>query len=107
MNWSLTVVKTVRLVGVLLGTVLSTGLLLMPVAQAAPLCRTVANHQVCVLKITRSAKYYWEYRAVVQVDDQRRPMARYNCRTHEYIRRDGQRLPDDVAAQAICAFFKQ
>lgn len=103
----MTVVKTVRWVGGFWGVVLAISLLLVPVAQAAPLCRTVADHQVCVLKITRSAKYYWEYRAVVQVDDQRRPMARYNCRNHEYVRRDGQRIPDDVATQVICAFFKQ
>ncbi len=100
-------VRTLGLVGKLLGLVFSISLLLAPVAQAAPLCRTVADHQVCVLKITRSAKYYWEYRAVVQVDDQRRPMARYNCRTHEYIHHDGQRVSDDIATQVICAFFKQ
>ena len=91
----------------LLGLVLVLLVSLVPTAQAAPLCRTIAHHQVCILKITRSAKYYWEYRAVVQVDDKRRPMGRYNCRTHEYIRRDGQRISDDIANQAICAFFKQ
>ena len=100
-------VKMLCLIGEFLALVLSLNLLVGPVVQAAPLCRTVADHQVCVLKITRSAKYYWEYRAVVQVDQRQRPMARYNCRTHEYIRRDGQHISDDIATQVICALFKQ
>ncbi|ESA38893.1 hypothetical protein N836_30665 [Leptolyngbya sp. Heron Island J] len=100
-------VKILCLIGEFLGLVLSLSLLLGPVAQAAPLCRTVADHQVCVLKITRSAKYYWEYRAVVQVDQQHRPMARYNCRTHEYIRRDGKHIPDDIATQVICSLLNK
>ncbi|NEQ52136.1 MAG: hypothetical protein F6K11_18675 [Leptolyngbya sp. SIO3F4] len=91
----------------MLGLLLLNGLWLMPPVQAAPLCRTLSDHQVCVLKITRSAKYYWEYRAVVQVDNNRRPMGRYNCRTREYISHDGKHIADDIATQVICAFFKQ
>ena len=90
-----------------LGLILVSVWLLAPAAVAAPLCRSVADHQVCVLKITRSAKYYWEYRAVVQVDDERRAMARYNCRTREYVSSDGKRILDDVATEVICGLFKQ
>ena len=100
-------VKNLCLIGEFLVLVLSLNLSIGPMAHAAPLCRTVAEHQVCVLKITRSAKYYWEYRAVVRVDQKQRPMARYDCRTHEYIRRDGQHISDDIAAQVICALFKK
>lgn len=75
-------------------------------AWAAPLCRTVAHQQICVLKITRSAKYYWEYRAVVQVGDIRRPMGRYNCRTGEYLDRRGKSTADDVGTRVICSLFK-
>ncbi|MEM9484490.1 MAG: hypothetical protein AAGA83_12445 [Cyanobacteria bacterium P01_F01_bin.116] len=94
------------LMGWLLALVLAMGLW-TPAVQAAPLCRTVGEHQVCILQITRSAKYYWEYRAVVKVDDKRRPMGRYSCRTGEYISRNGDHVPDDIAAQVICAFFKR
>ncbi|MEM8612827.1 MAG: hypothetical protein AAGF93_12480 [Cyanobacteria bacterium P01_H01_bin.105] len=108
---TVTMVRKLRLLGALMALMMLFSLSPRPlphlVAQAAPLCRTVANHQVCILKITRSAKYYWEYRAVVQVDDKRRPMARYNCRTRDYVRRDGKHIPDDLAIQVICAFFKQ
>ncbi|MEM7795397.1 MAG: hypothetical protein AAF579_13235 [Cyanobacteria bacterium P01_C01_bin.118] len=87
--------------------VLSASWWFIPTAQAAPLCRTVNNQQVCVLKITRSAKYYWEYRAVVEVDNFRRPMGRYDCRTKDYVNKNGQRTAEDVGAQVICSFFKQ
>lgn len=80
---------------------------LIPTAQAAPQCRTVSNQQVCVLKITRSAKYYWEYRAVVKVDNSRRPMGRYDCRTRAYVDKNGKRIEEDVGAQVICSFFRQ
>ena len=98
--------RVLCLVGGLLGLMLACGLLATPAAKAAPLCRPVADHQVCVLKMTRSAKYYWEYRALVQIDGKNRPMARYNCRTREYVRRDGERIRDDVATEVICKFFK-
>ncbi|MEO0868756.1 MAG: hypothetical protein AAFY17_09975 [Cyanobacteria bacterium J06642_11] len=78
-----------------------------PVAMAAPLCRTIDNHQVCILKITRSAKYYWEYRAIVKIDDKQRPMGRYNCRTRKYLRRDGETIDGDPGTQVICSLFKQ
>lgn len=90
-----------------LGLILLSALVLTPAAQAAPLCRTVADHQVCVVKITRSAKYYWEYRAIVEIDHKRRPMERYDCRTHTYISRAGKQILDDIATQVICSFFKQ
>lgn len=54
----------------------------VPKALAAPLlCRTVANHQVCVLSIKRSAKNFWDYRVQLQVDGKPHPQERYNCRS--------------------------
>ncbi|MEM6253762.1 MAG: hypothetical protein AAF821_12650 [Cyanobacteria bacterium P01_D01_bin.156] len=93
--------------GWLVGVLITSSLVFMPVAQAAPLCRTVANHQICILKITRSAKHYWEYRAIVKIDQQRRPMGRYNCRTGSYLNRQGKSTPKDLGTQVICSFFKQ
>lgn len=97
------IVQRLALLG--LSLILISGL--TPAAEAAPLCRTVADHQVCVVKITRSAKYYWEYRAIVDIDHKRRPMGRYNCRTHTYVSREGKQTPNDIATQVICSFFKQ
>ena len=105
-----------RLLGPLFVALLMGGIAFGPAtaAQATPLCRTVSEqpaeqsvtHHVCILKITRSAKYYWEYRAIVKIDDHKRPMGRYNCRTGDYVRRDGEHVSQDLGTQVICSFFK-
>lgn len=85
-------------------------LLLWPLpATATPLCRTINNHQVCILKITRSAKNHWEYRAAVSVDGQKRPMETYNCRTQFRIPKTGAPISfaADEAGTLICSYFKK
>ncbi len=78
-------------------------------AQATSPCRQVNGHEVCIQRMKRSAKRYWEYRASVKVDGVSRPMERYDCR-------DRLRLPDagtfvpywqDEAVDVVCALFKQ
>ncbi|MGK7890960.1 MAG: hypothetical protein AB4042_16640 [Leptolyngbyaceae cyanobacterium] len=65
-------------------------------AQAAPICRQVGDHQVCILDIKRSAKNYWEYRAVVKIDDEPQPKAVYNCRDRtRTLPKTGQVVPFD------------
>jgi hypothetical protein len=76
-----------------------------PSAQAKPLvCRTVNQQQVCILQIKRSAKNYWEYRATVQIDGERRPQEIYDCRHQRRIQRDGSSEPfqADGAGPIIC-----
>lgn len=48
-------------------------------AGAAMTCHTVAGQRLCLESIKRSAKYFWQYRAVVSVDGQPQPEAVYNC----------------------------
>lgn len=43
-------------------------------------CQVVAGRKVCLLKLDRSAKNYWEYRALVAVDGVEQPKFRYDCR---------------------------
>ncbi len=82
-----------------------------PPAVAAALCRTVSladqPHEVCILKITRSAKQYWEYRAAARVDGETRPVEAYDCRQQVRIRKDGKRIriEQDAAGTLICQFF--
>ena len=61
--------------------------------QAALLCRTLAQQQVCILTIQRSAKNHWEYRVVASIDGVKQPLEIYNCRDRDRIRQDGKRLP--------------
>jgi hypothetical protein len=54
-----------------------------PVAKAE-MCRNRDGHQVCILKLQRSAKNYWEYRATVSIDGQKQSAKEiYNCGDRE------------------------
>ena len=76
-----------------------------PLANAKPLlCRTVNQHQVCILSVKRSAKNYWEYRASAQIDGERTPVEVYDCRRHVKVSQDGAQQPfqPDGAGPIIC-----
>ncbi len=77
-------------------------------AQAA-ICRTVNGHSICILKIKRSAKYHWEYRAAVSLDGIARPIEIYNCRDRLWTRQDGQqiRFQLDSPGDLICSLVKK
>ncbi|HEY9764115.1 MAG TPA: hypothetical protein V6D07_16410 [Trichocoleus sp.] len=73
-------------------------------AKAAPLCRQIENHQICILTIKRSAKYFWEYRAVVSVDGVPRPLEKYDCRQRVRVSQGGKVIPfsRNGAGDLIC-----
>ncbi|MGP1386099.1 MAG: hypothetical protein ACTS2F_21250 [Thainema sp.] len=72
-----------------------------PAAQALNYCRTVGEHEVCLLDVKRSAKNYWEYRAVVSVDGKQRPLEIYNCRQRIRIREDGTVVPFEAQGAGV------
>lgn len=63
----------------LLAVVLAVGLGSSPAA-AALTCRTVGEQRVCLESVKRSAKYFWQYQAVVSVDGTALPLQAYDCR---------------------------
>ncbi len=68
----------------LLGKLGAIGLLswllnIMP-ASAALSCRQIDGHQLCIERIERSAKNYWQYQAMVSKDGLKLPTASYDCR---------------------------
>jgi hypothetical protein len=71
-------------------------------------CRTLGDRQICILRIQRSAKNYWEYRASVQIDGVTRPIELYNCRDRIRIRQDKKVVPFEPngAGELICTIFK-
>jgi hypothetical protein len=77
-------------------------------AQAA-ICRTVNEHNICILKIKRSAKYHWEYRAAVSIDGVARPLEIYNCRDRLWSRQDGKqiRFQPNSPGDLICSLVKK
>ncbi len=51
----------------------------------ANICQFWSGHQVCVVQIKRSAKYYWEYRTILSVDGTKQPEIVYDCRSFYYF----------------------
>lgn len=72
-------------------------------------CRQVNGHEVCILRMKRSAKRYWEYKAQVSVDGERRPMEWYDCRDRLRLPADGTIIPywQDDAVAVVCALYRK
>ena len=91
--------------------IVAVALFLMPrpkdAIAAAPICKTIDNHQVCIRKMKRSAKNYWEYWALVDVDGQRRPKETYNCRDRVLIDNDSILVPfeRELAGDFVCQLY--
>lgn len=77
-------------------------------ATATAFCREYHQHSICILRIQRSAKYYWQYRAVVKIDRIERPMAVYDCRQRVRIESSGGivAFQENGAGEFICRYFK-
>lgn len=70
----------------------------------AETCRTVGEHRICLVSVKRSAKNYWEYRAVVEIDGDRRPLEVYDCQRQRRTTAEGKRIPfaDGGPGELIC-----
>ncbi|MBN8559671.1 MAG: hypothetical protein J0L70_04030 [Leptolyngbya sp. UWPOB_LEPTO1] len=77
-------------------------------AYAAERCRPVNDQEVCIVSIRRSAKNYWEYRAIVKVDGAVKPLQIYDCRSKTTIQDNKvlELFEQDGTAEAVCSFFK-
>jgi hypothetical protein len=73
----------------------------------ATTCRQIDNHQVCLINIKRSAKYYWEYRVILSIDGKKKPMQIYDCKQDQVIYREGQItiLQNAGIRSWICSLF--
>jgi hypothetical protein len=92
----------------LIGLVLACWLVIIPVTQAAT-CQEIAAEQVCIQKIKRSAKYYWEYRVNLSINAVKQAVRVYNCRDRYYL------LPDrtqrsyqqsDRLGKMVCRLYR-
>lgn len=87
--------------------ILSTWIFVPPVYAA--ICRQYHDHQICILSIKRSAKYYWEYRASVRIDGETRPVEKYNCRRKIKVKADNSVVPFETngAGELICQLVQR
>lgn len=96
--------------GIFLWVMITVGVQLpiAPIANAAPLtCRPYNNREVCIDRIKRSAKNYWEYRVNLTIDGQKQPEDLLDCRHYQRIDRDGfiePFTPNDVG-RFVCRYF--
>ncbi|WP_317110002.1 hypothetical protein [Chroococcidiopsis sp. SAG 2025] len=75
---------------------------------AASVCRTRGGHQICILSLQRSAKNYWEYRAVVSIDGVKGDTEVYNCRERVKVRKDRVvAFKSGDPGEVVCRFFKR
>ncbi|MFB8792787.1 MAG: hypothetical protein U7126_00810 [Microcoleus sp.] len=79
-----------------------------PTAEAS-VCRNYGEGEICILDLKRSAKNYWEYRAIVSIDGVKKPLELYNCRSRIAVKKDGKVVPfgEKDPGQFICSFFNK
>ena len=82
--------------------------IITPSAQAE-FCRQMNGQKICITKIKRSAKNYWEYRAAVKIDQETRPIEIYDCRQRHRITQKGEIIPfkSDGVGNLICRFLNK
>jgi hypothetical protein len=83
-------------------------LITIPVTQAAT-CQEIAGEQVCIQKIKRSAKYYWEYRVNLSIDSLKQAVRFYNCRDRFYLLPDRIQISyqkSDRLSKLVCRLYK-
>lgn len=81
----------------------------IPVANAN-MCGDRNGQQVCILKLKRSAKNYWEYRAKVSIDGQKQKYKEiYNCRDRTLTRRGKYPIPfkPNSPGELVCQIFQK
>ena len=74
------------------------------------MCRDRFGQTVCIIKLKRSAKNYWEYRATVTVDGKKqRAKEIYNCRDRTLTRKGKYPIPfqHNSPGELICDLFQK
>ena len=68
------------------------------------------GQEVCILKLKRSAKNYWEYRAKVSIDgEQQKNLEVYNCRDRTLTRKGKYPIPflPNSPGELVCQTFQR
>jgi hypothetical protein len=71
----------------------------MPMAIAL-ICRTDGEQKICLVSIKRSAKYFWEYRAVLEINGKKQTPEKFDCRI-EFNKTDGDRPTEKEIRRAF------
>lgn len=84
-------------------------LLSMPAPAQAAICRNIQGRRICEASLNRTAKNYWEYRAIVTIDGARQPRETYNCRDRFRVQEDGTVIPfeDGDPSPLVCRLYNK
>lgn len=96
-----------RLLGIFFLLTLAFWLGFTTLAEAA-MCRQDNGQEVCILKLKRSAKNHWEYRAKVSFDGkEQNNLEVYNCRDHTITRKGKYPSPfkPNSLGELVCKIF--
>ncbi len=95
-----------KYIGIIL-LILSVFYLTTSPALAIDMCRNIKGQKLCVVKIKRSAKNYWEYRTKIEIDGKQRVKEIYNCRNRTVTRRGKVAIPfkPNSLGELVCGLF--
>ncbi len=81
----------------------------LPSPAEAAICRNIQGRRICEASLNRSAKNYWEYRAIVTIDGARQPRETYNCRDKIRIQADGTVIPfqEGDPSPVVCRLYNK
>lgn len=81
----------------------------LPGPAEAAICRNIQGRRICEASLNRSAKNYWEYRAIVTIDGARQPRETYNCRDKIRIQADGTVIPfqEGDPSPVVCRLYNK
>jgi len=81
----------------------------LPAPAHAAICRNIQGRRICEASLNRTAKNYWEYRAIVTIDGARQPRETYNCRDGLRTQADGTVIPfaDGDPSPLVCRLYKK
>ncbi|ABA20848.1 hypothetical protein Ava_1224 [Trichormus variabilis ATCC 29413] len=98
-------VKIYKYIALILLLIVSNAVALPAVAAV---CRNYHGQHICIVNINRSAKNYWEYKASITIDGEKRPLEVYNCRHKFKLQQDGTLVTFQRKdpGEFICSFFK-
>jgi len=102
-------VKSRGWLGLFLSLILLFWLGFAPMAEAV-MCRDRNGQEVCIMKLKRSAKNYWEYRAKVSLDgEKQRNIEIYNCRDRTLTRKGKYPIPFVTGSpgELVCQTFQR
>lgn len=71
-------------------------------------CYDFQEHTICIINIERSAKYYWQYKVDLSIDEDKQQRTIYDCRqqTKRVKNRDFISFKSGDVGYFICSLFQ-